>query len=133
MIVRYPVSMASPSRLFPWSVSAVLLFVANYPNGTQLVGVSFLVGAICSGLAGVFGMRVRRYVAYPLGEGIIEGLGDEDVTDEDAMAKVTLMFIDLREKNLVVNNQRARLIAWGGYLLVVGFAFAMFGQIAAAS
>ena len=37
---------------------AILLFVANYQNGTQLVGVSFLVGAICSGLAGVFGMRV---------------------------------------------------------------------------
>jgi K(+)-stimulated pyrophosphate-energized sodium pump len=37
---------------------AVLLFVANYRNGTQLVGVSFIVGAICSGLAGVFGMRV---------------------------------------------------------------------------
>ncbi len=36
----------------------MLLFVANYQNGTQLVGVSFLVGAICSGLAGVFGMRV---------------------------------------------------------------------------
>ncbi len=37
---------------------AILLFVANYSNGTHLVGVSFLVGAICSGLAGVFGMRV---------------------------------------------------------------------------
>jgi K(+)-stimulated pyrophosphate-energized sodium pump len=37
---------------------AILLFVANYANGTQLVGVSFLVGATCSGLAGVFGMRV---------------------------------------------------------------------------
>ncbi len=37
---------------------AVLLFVANYQNGTALVGVSFIVGAICSGLAGVFGMRV---------------------------------------------------------------------------
>ena len=37
---------------------AILLFVANYQNGTQLVGVSFLVGAVCSGLAGVFGMRV---------------------------------------------------------------------------
>jgi K(+)-stimulated pyrophosphate-energized sodium pump len=37
---------------------AVLLFVANYSNGTHLVGVSFIVGAICSGLAGVFGMRV---------------------------------------------------------------------------
>jgi K(+)-stimulated pyrophosphate-energized sodium pump len=37
---------------------AILLFVANYQHGTQLVGVSFLVGAVCSGLAGVFGMRV---------------------------------------------------------------------------
>ncbi len=37
---------------------AILLFIANYSNGTQLVGISFLVGAICSGLAGVFGMRV---------------------------------------------------------------------------
>ena len=37
---------------------AILLFIANYSNGTQLVGISFLVGATCSGLAGVFGMRV---------------------------------------------------------------------------
>jgi len=37
---------------------AILLFVANYSNGTHLVGISFLVGATCSGLAGVFGMRV---------------------------------------------------------------------------
>ena len=37
---------------------AILLFLSNYRNGTQLVGVSFLVGAACSGLAGVFGMRV---------------------------------------------------------------------------
>jgi K(+)-stimulated pyrophosphate-energized sodium pump len=40
------------------AVVAILLFLSNYRNGTQLVGVSFLVGAACSGLAGVFGMRV---------------------------------------------------------------------------
>jgi K(+)-stimulated pyrophosphate-energized sodium pump len=39
-------------------VVAVLLFAANYSRGTQLVALSFLVGAICSGLAGFFGMRV---------------------------------------------------------------------------
>ena len=39
-------------------VVAVALFLANYSNGTQLVGVSFLVGAMCSALAGFFGMRV---------------------------------------------------------------------------
>ena len=37
---------------------AVALFVSNYANGTQLVAVSFLVGAVCSALAGFFGMRV---------------------------------------------------------------------------
>jgi K(+)-stimulated pyrophosphate-energized sodium pump len=37
---------------------AVILFVANYPNGTHMVGVSFLVGAFSSALAGFFGMRV---------------------------------------------------------------------------
>src|SRR3989304_2657546 len=37
---------------------AVALFVSNYANGTQLVGISFLVGAVCSALAGFFGMRV---------------------------------------------------------------------------
>ena len=37
---------------------ALLLGVANYSRGTQLVAVSFVVGAICSGLAGFFGMRV---------------------------------------------------------------------------
>ena len=37
---------------------AVALFLANYSNGTQLVGVSFIVGALCSSLAGFFGMRV---------------------------------------------------------------------------
>jgi K(+)-stimulated pyrophosphate-energized sodium pump len=37
---------------------AVLLFIGNYSQGTQLVAVSFIVGAFCSGLAGFFGMRV---------------------------------------------------------------------------
>jgi len=39
------------------AVVGSLLFVANYSNGTQMVGVSFLVGAACSALAGLFGMR----------------------------------------------------------------------------
>ncbi len=37
---------------------AILLFFANYAQGTSLVAVSFVVGALCSGLAGLFGMRV---------------------------------------------------------------------------
>ncbi len=37
---------------------AVLLGVGYYSQGTYLVAVSFLVGATCSALAGVFGMRV---------------------------------------------------------------------------
>jgi len=37
---------------------AVLLFFANNGRGTGLVALSFIVGALCSGLAGFFGMRV---------------------------------------------------------------------------
>lgn len=37
---------------------AVLLFFANYNQGTGLVALSFVVGALSSGLAGFFGMRV---------------------------------------------------------------------------
>jgi K(+)-stimulated pyrophosphate-energized sodium pump len=37
---------------------AVLLFFANQGRGTGLVALSFVVGALCSGLAGFFGMRV---------------------------------------------------------------------------
>ncbi len=37
---------------------AVILFVANLAAGSQLVGLSFLVGAFCSAIAGFFGMRV---------------------------------------------------------------------------
>jgi len=39
-------------------VVAVLLVAANYSSGTALVGLSFLVGATCSALAGYFGMKV---------------------------------------------------------------------------
>ena len=39
-------------------VVAGLLAVVNVPRGTSLVAVSFVVGAVCSGLAGFFGMRV---------------------------------------------------------------------------
>jgi K(+)-stimulated pyrophosphate-energized sodium pump len=39
-------------------VVSVLLVVANYSSGTALVGLSFLVGAVCSALAGYFGMKV---------------------------------------------------------------------------
>jgi K(+)-stimulated pyrophosphate-energized sodium pump len=37
---------------------AILLFFANQARGAELVAVSFIVGAFCSGLAGFFGMRV---------------------------------------------------------------------------
>ena len=37
---------------------AALLFWGNYSQNTQMVAVSFVVGAVCSGLAGFFGMRV---------------------------------------------------------------------------
>ncbi len=37
---------------------AILLFIGNLPKNTELVAVSFIVGALCSGLAGFFGMRV---------------------------------------------------------------------------
>jgi K(+)-stimulated pyrophosphate-energized sodium pump len=39
-------------------VVAALLVLANYASGTALVGLSFMVGAVCSALAGYFGMRV---------------------------------------------------------------------------
>lgn len=39
-------------------VTSLLLAVSNYASGTALVGLSFLVGAACSGLAGFFGMKV---------------------------------------------------------------------------
>ena len=37
---------------------AVILYVANLGGGTELVGLSFLIGAACSAVAGWFGMRV---------------------------------------------------------------------------
>ncbi|MBN2710055.1 MAG: sodium-translocating pyrophosphatase [Calditrichaceae bacterium] len=37
---------------------AVLLYIGNISQGTELVAVSFVVGAFCSALAGFFGMRV---------------------------------------------------------------------------
>lgn len=37
---------------------AILLYFGNLSRGTSLVAVSFFVGALCSGLAGFFGMRV---------------------------------------------------------------------------
>ena len=37
---------------------AILLFFANHGRGTGMVALSFVVGALCSGLAGFFGMRV---------------------------------------------------------------------------
>tara|TARA_B100000315_G_scaffold249178_1_gene280007 strand:- start:1291 stop:3339 length:2049 start_codon:yes stop_codon:yes gene_type:complete len=37
---------------------ALLLFLGNATRGTGLVALSFIVGALCSGLAGFFGMRV---------------------------------------------------------------------------
>ena len=39
-------------------VVAAVLFVANRAGGAELVGLSFLVGAACSAVAGFFGMRV---------------------------------------------------------------------------
>jgi K(+)-stimulated pyrophosphate-energized sodium pump len=43
--------------VFVLAVAALLLW-GNYRQGTSLVAVSFVVGALCSGLAGFFGMHV---------------------------------------------------------------------------
>ena len=40
------------------AVVAVVLYVTNLGGGTELIGISFLIGAICSAVAGWFGMRV---------------------------------------------------------------------------
>jgi len=37
---------------------AILLFFGNRAQGSEMVAVSFIVGALCSGLAGYFGMKV---------------------------------------------------------------------------
>ncbi len=42
--------------------AAVLLAVGNASQGTSLVALSFIVGALCSALAGFFGMWVATAV-----------------------------------------------------------------------
>ncbi|MBN2171899.1 MAG: sodium-translocating pyrophosphatase [Candidatus Krumholzibacteriota bacterium] len=52
--------LAREYKVLAWFVVAVavLLFLANHGRGTGLVALSFVIGALCSGLAGFFGMRV---------------------------------------------------------------------------
>jgi K(+)-stimulated pyrophosphate-energized sodium pump len=53
---------------------AVALFAGRYNSGNHLVAVSFLVGAICSGLAGFIGMRVATAANHRTTQAAISGL-----------------------------------------------------------
>ena len=43
---------------------AVALFLSNYSNGTQLVGVSYIVGASCSALAGFLPSLITQFTTF---------------------------------------------------------------------
>jgi K(+)-stimulated pyrophosphate-energized sodium pump len=53
---------------------AALLVWGNYSQGTSLVALSFVVGALCSGLAGFFGMRVATMANHRTTQAARSGL-----------------------------------------------------------
>jgi hypothetical protein len=73
--------------------------------------------------------RIQDHASYPRGQALIDDLKSDQVSDDEAAIKVAKMYLDLHDQNAGVNDQRARLLAFSGNLLVSGFLLAFPGRL----
>ena len=74
-------------------------------------------------------LRVRNYHTYARGSVLFEELKGIDVTYEIAKIKVARMYLEAQEINATINNQRARMLSIGGFLLLTGFGLAVLSEL----
>lgn len=92
--------------------------------------VSFLVLGL-SLVQALLSRRVLRYYSYPRGEKLIEDLRSDELDNDMAKVKIAKMYLTARERNALINDNRAKLLSVSGILIVIGFTVAAVGHIVA--
>ena len=78
------------------------------------------VSLLCAFLA----MRVKGCTDYPRGNKLWENLKPENVSEDSAQEALVQMLLKTREQNAQLNDAKAKLLFWCGWLLFAGFLLA---------
>jgi len=102
----------------------------------NIQGMSYLIISIISFLLmgislilSLLSIQVKGYVSYPRGNDLIDNLESEKVSDVEAKKAIAIMYLTARETNACLNDKKARILAFSGILLVIGFLTAVIGYL----
>jgi hypothetical protein len=70
---------------------------------------------------GFCSLRLKRHAGYPRGDKLWENLKSTDVSDDAAEQAVIQLLLKTREQNAKLNDVRAGLLFWCGWLFFAGF------------
>lgn len=99
------------------------------------VGVSCYLALAALGLSlfsAIGSMRLKGYAGYPRGDKLWENLKPENVSDDAAEQAVIQLLLKTREQNAKLNDAKARLLFWCGWLFFAGFLLVVTSQLLAA-
>lgn len=105
---------------------ALLLKADEVSRSAHTLGIPWwgmLVEALVLGaslLCVVFALRIRKFDAVADGVEIVEGYGEDQPEDEEFFEDRIADYAVASSRNREVNNQTASMLAWAGWLLVVG-------------
>lgn len=89
-----------------------------------LIGIAVLVVALaCT----VWSMHIRKYPDFPKTAQLMK-LRNGAAVDQEVKTQIVMIYLDMRDGILAVNERRARSLAVAGRLLLVGFAIDVVGQ-----
>ena len=66
--------------------------------------------------------RIHNYLSYPAGKSFLDILDNEKVDNASAQTSLTRMYLSALDTNMVLNDNRAKLLAASGNLITIGFA-----------
>jgi hypothetical protein len=76
----------------------------------------------------LYGMRLRNFASYPSTDALW-ALDSKTVSPDDAKRSVVKMYLEIRDRNRLVNKKRARVLASSGVLILVGVFFIISAQV----
>ncbi|MCA1631713.1 MAG: hypothetical protein LC774_15565 [Acidobacteria bacterium] len=106
----------------------------SYTGSRKDLGLWLAVGALLALsvalVLALLGARIRSgYKSQPREDDLVNALWGNNVSDDDAKAQVARTYFAAREENAIINDGRARLLAFSGYCLLAGFFMAVLSQV----
>jgi hypothetical protein len=96
----------------------------------SIVALSAFIALAVSVAFALTSMQVRNYKGYPRKKALLTQLSPDKVSDEAVSLSVCNMYLEAREDNARMNDNRARTLAWAVILLVLAFALMTGGHLA---